>query len=297
MTEPRVSIIILNWNGLEDTIECLESLKQITYPNYDVIVVDNGSAGNDAEALNERFGQYIHVIENDRNYGFAEGNNIAIGHALASGADYVLLLNNDTVVDACFLSELVDVAESESSIAIVGAKTYLYDDPNRIQLAWIKMSLWRGRAFHIGSMEIDRGQYDTITEVDCVQGSCFLVKRQAVEKLGLLDARYFYLWEEADYCFRAKRAGYKVVYAPGAKIWHKVSRAGRKSMSFYQYYFTRNGFWFMKRHATRWQFLCSVLLFFVRRFWFVSGVLLIYRRDVKSLLSFYQGIKDGILRA
>src|SRR4030042_2187559 len=131
---PKVSIIILNWNGLEDTIECLNSLKKITYPNYKVILVDNGSKGNDARVLREKFGDYIHLIENDRNYGYAKGVNIGIRYALANSAsEYILLLNNDTVVAPDFLNQLVKLAESDSSVGIVGPKTYYYGSSSRLE--------------------------------------------------------------------------------------------------------------------------------------------------------------------
>ena len=146
MNYPKVSIIILNWNGLEDTIECLESLKKITHPNYEVIVVDNGSEGNDAQMLQERFGDYIHIIRNDKNYGFAGGANIGMRYVLNnSAADYVLLLNNDTVVDPEFLTELVKVAEADPAIGITGGKIYYYDNPGQLQFVWGRIGLRAGR--------------------------------------------------------------------------------------------------------------------------------------------------------
>ena len=125
--EPKVSIIILNWNGLDDTIECLESLQKITYPNYEVIVVDNGSRGNDAQVLREKFGDYIELIQNDKNYGYTGGNNIGIRYALHNSSwDYFLVLNNDTVVESGFLTELVNIAESAPSSGIAGPKIHLF---------------------------------------------------------------------------------------------------------------------------------------------------------------------------
>ena len=137
MIYPKVSIIILNWNGWKDTIECLESLQRLTYPNYHVIVVDNGSRGNDAEVLQEKFGDYISLIRNDKNYGYTGGNNIGIRHALNnSSPDYFLILNNDVAVAPDFLTEMVKVADNDAAIGIVGPKVYYYDFPNRIQSSW-----------------------------------------------------------------------------------------------------------------------------------------------------------------
>ncbi len=295
MNYPKISITILNWNGLEDTTECLESLKKITYPNYAVIVVDNGSEGNDVEVLRQKFGDYIHIIENDKNYGFAEGNNIAIRWLLDnSKPDYFLLLNNDTVVAPEFLTELVQVADSSPSIGIAGPKVYFYSDPRKLQFTRAKIELWKGRVVSIGRGEIDSGQYENIEETDYCSGECFLIKREVIQRIGMLDVSYFAYWEETDYCQRAKGEGFQLVYCPQAKVWHKVSSSTQKIGGFREYYMTRNRFRFMKRHSNRRQFASFLLWFFLRDFWFKSGVLLIYHRDVKTLKYFYRGIKDGI---
>ncbi|NQE54445.1 hypothetical protein C5S29_12710, partial [ANME-1 cluster archaeon GoMg3.2] len=201
----KVSIIILNWNGWKDTIECLESLYQITYPNYEVVVVDNGSEDESIEKIIEycegkikvesKFFEYdpsnkpikvieytraeagggkeeeidslpsnrkMIIIKNEKNYGFAEGNNIGMRYALkALNPDYILLLNNDTVVDREFLGELMKVAESNGMIGFVGAKVYFYDKSNVIQFTGGgKIDLTRGKAPRIASGKIDNGQYD-----------------------------------------------------------------------------------------------------------------------------------------
>jgi len=306
----KVSIIILNWNGLEDTIECLESLKKTTYPNYEVIVVDNGSRGNDAQVLGEKFGDYIHIIKNDKNYGYTGGNNIAIRHVLAhSEPDYLLILNNDIVVAPDFLDYLVEVAEGNGSIGIVGPKVYYYDYPGRIQSAGGKINMWKGITPHIGDWEIESGQYNTGRMVDHISGCCLLVKSEVIQKVGLFDESYFCYWDETDYCARAKKAGYKLSYAPRARIWHKVllnvkpwyrrlSRKDQTSMSLHWiYYVTRNNIKFMKKYATKRQYLSFLLYFFGYRFWFSTGVSLVYHRNIVELLAFYRGVRDGLFNS
>lgn len=226
MNYRKVSIIILNWNGLDDTIECLESLKKITYPNYEVIVVDNASSGNDLEVLRERYGDYILIIANDENYGYPEGNNIGMRYALNKGVEYVLLLNNDTIVDPDFLSELVKVAESDSSAGIMGSKVQYYYHPNTIQAAGGKIRWWLGVIKTYGGM--DMGQYEEIAERDFVYATSALIKREVTEKIGLLDPFFFFGVEEFDYCTRAKRAGFKIIYVPKSKIWHKAGASKAK---------------------------------------------------------------------
>ena len=308
MNDPKVSIIILNWNGLEDTIECVESLKKITYPNYEVIVVDNASKGNDAQVLKEQFGDYIHLIRNNKNYGYTGGNNIGIRYALDNSCpDYLLILNNDVVVAPDFLTEMVKVAGGDDQAGIVGPKTYFYDAPNRFWLVWANVNMHKGRGLLVGFGETDEGQYDEVKQVDgYLAGSCLLIKQQLIQKCGLFDEAYFCYWDETDYCFRVREAGYKIIYAPCAKIWHKKSvslkpwyktlhRRDQANMPPYHMYFmTRNNFKFMKKHATKRQYRSFLVYFFGYYFWFMTGVCLLYLRDMRRLIGFYRGAKDGL---
>jgi GT2 family glycosyltransferase len=227
----KVSIIILNWNGLEDTIECLESLKKITYPDYEVIVVDNGSTGNDAEVLREKFGGYIHLIQNDKNYGFAEGNNIGMRYALSSGADYILILNNDTVVAPNSLTELVKAMEEDAQAGIAGPTCYYYDKPKTIQFTGIMISWWTGRLRNVGQGRQDTGQYHGAIEVDCVSGCAMLVTKRLLERISLFDPRFPFGNEDYEFCTRARREHFKVIFVRNSKIWHKVSRSRKKLMN------------------------------------------------------------------
>ena len=304
LEDPKVSIIILNWNGLEDTIECLESLKKITYPNYEIIVVDNGSKGNDAGVLEEKFGDYIHLIRNDKNYGYTGGNNIAIRYVLNnSSPDYLLILNNDTVVAPDFLTEMVRVAERDRSIGIIGPKIYYYGSPELIQSVGVMISMWTGQAFHAGNRSKDVGQYDIQRDVDYVSGCCLLAKREVFENVGLFDESYFCYCEDTDYCIRAERVGYKTVYLPQAKIWHKKpmrkklwgkTRQQGNADELFLYHWARNKFRFMRKHATTRQYRSFLLYFFGYQFWFTTGVCLLYHRDVGRFISFYRGVKDGL---
>lgn len=222
MTGPLVYIIVLTWNGKKDTLECLSSLKELTYPNYKILVVDNASIDGTAEQVRTQF-PYVELIINKDNFRFAGGNNVGIEYALTKNADYILLLNNDTTVDKTFIDELVSNAESDSQIGMVGPKMYYYSDPNRIWYAGGKIEWWKGWISHIGVREIDKGQYGQTTETDFVSGCCILVKREVVEKIGILDTAYYIYGEDVDWCIRASRAGYRILYEPKAKIWHKLS--------------------------------------------------------------------------
>jgi len=246
--DKKVFIVILNWNGLDDTRECILSLKKNTYANYEIVVVDNGSADSSPHALKKEFPD-IEIIENKINAGFAGGNNIGIEYSLGKGADYILLLNNDTTVENDFLTELVKRGESDEKIGLLESKICFYDEPNKIWFAggkidWLKVS---GR--HIGLNELDSGKYDKIEEVDYLTGCCLLIKKSVIEKIGKLSEDYFLYYEDTDFCLRAKNAGFKCVYVPASKMYHKVSRSTKPGSPSYIYYHTRNGLYLSKKNA------------------------------------------------
>jgi len=299
MNQPKVSIITLNWNRLEDTTECLESLKKITYTNYEVIVVDNGSEGNDAQVLEERFGDYIHLIKNDRNYGTTGGMNIAMRYALDnSNPDYLLLLDNDAVVDKNFLDELVQVITRDSKVGAVTAVIYSYNKPEQIQQSLSgRINFWIGDFIGMdwfsGFFVVPTIKDNLPREVKQAGFWCILFKRECIENVGLLDRTYFIAWETADYCERLGRAGYKIVYAPKAKIWHKW-RTSTKIDGWAQYYHPRNRFKFMRQYATRMQNISFLTFFFAVHFWLATAYYLIWLRRPRVLLSFYKGVRDGL---
>jgi len=338
---PHVSIIILNWNGWKDTTECLESLYQITYPNYDVIVVDNGSVDDSIERIKEyaegklevtsnffdhskknkpiRYIEYSKedaeggggkeaeftdlssakfiLIKSGKNYGFAEGNNLAIRYALKSlNSKYVLLLNNDTIVARDFLNEMITVSIQDSNNAIIGPKVYYYDyrgQKNVIHSAGARILVKQGLAPPLGVNEIDIGQYDEIRHVDYIEGACMLVKRSLIETIGLLDPIYFAYWEETDWCYRASKSGFNIVYVPKAKVWHKVPE--KKVSKLATYLNTRNKFIFLKKNA-KLRELCVFCSYYVTfYFWYRLAIILLYYRNLDVFRSYLRGNCDGLL--
>jgi len=334
---PKVAIIILNWNGWEDTIECLESLYQINYPNFDLILVDNASKDNSVEKIKEycegnirvisdffEYNQYnkplkiiestkeelnvkskiersdlnkkLFIIKNDENYGFAEGNNIGMRYVLNNlDSDYILLLNNDTVVDKNFLKELINVAETGHKIGFVGPKIYYYDFNGKkdvINFAGGKLNILKGQTSHIGLNEVDNGQHNEIKEVNYIEGSCILAKSEMIRKIGLIDPSYFTYWEDNDWCMRGYKSGYKSIYVPKARIWHKVSASNINLTK--EYYFTRNQLWFIKKYATNRQTLSFLLYFFGFYFWFTIWDSL-YHKDFDKIDSFLKGVFRGVI--
>lgn len=232
---PKVSIIILNWNGEKDTIECLNSLKHIIYPNYVILLVDNGSIDGSVEYFRKKYPD-IEIIENGRNMGFAEGCNIGIRRSLEKGANYVLLLNNDTTVEPNFLDEMVTLAESKKDIGIVGPKICYYDEKNKISRAGEKINTITGKVTinkrdHIDDETNTRDKNGEM--VDIVEGSCFLIRSNLFDKIGLLDPEYFAYSEDIDYCLRAKKNNFDVYCCHSSKIYHKGSRSSSSCLRTY----------------------------------------------------------------
>jgi len=285
---PKVAIVILNWNGLSDTLKCLESLKTIVYPDYSVVVIDNGSKGNDAEIIKEKLRDFVCVIEEEKNLGFAGGSNVGIRWALGSDAKYVLLLNNDTIVDPNFLIELINVAQNDVQIGIVGPKVYNYEQPNRIGAAGGKVNFWTGTTPCIGQDAIDDGRFDKIKEVDFVSGCALLIKEETIRRIGLLKELYFAYYEETEWCTKANKAGFKVVYVPKARIWHKSQKTSELSM----YYSTRNRFLFVKRNSSGFQLIVFTIFFLTTGLIFQNKRQLLLRP--KLFIAYLKGIRDGL---
>src|SRR3990172_7562538 len=238
---PRVSTIILNWNGLADTRGGLQSLRDASYAAQRVIVVDNGSQQDEARLLGEEFGDFIHLIRNQTNVGVAAGWNIGIRYALERGTDYVLLLNNDVFVDPGFLSELVAAGESRPDLAAACPKTYFRDRPDVIYSTGGRVNIWTATARQIGRGQVDRGQF---------------------ERVGRLDEDSFPYWEETDWCFRARETGLKCCYVPAAKIWHKAARSISPRNDFY-YLYRRNALLFVRKRGNALQLASALLMHFL----------------------------------
>lgn len=246
---PTVHFSILNWNQQEMTCACLASLAQLDYPNYQIIVVDNGSRAGEAAVIQERFPSAI-VLANGRNLGFAEGNNVGIRYALEHGADYVLLLNNDTTVDPLMLTRLIEVAERDEQIGIVGPKISYFDEPDTIWSAGGVIGTLR-EPIMLGLDESDRGQRDALREVDWVTGCALLIKSAVVREIGLIEARFFIYFEETEWCYRVRKAGHKIIYVPTALVWHKIKPRHQALSERHVYLMTRNELLYLHRTDAR----------------------------------------------
>ena len=292
----KIFIVILNWNGKQDTFECLKSLRELRIMNYElrIIVVDNASEDGAVEEIHKKFPQVV-ILENKVNLGFAEGNNVGMRYSLENGADDVVLLNNDTLADKSLVIELLKTAESDSQIGIVSPQIYFapgfefhkdrYHEDERGKVIWYAGGIldWQNvLGSHRGVDEVDHGQYDKPEETDFATGCCILIKKEVLEKIGFLDKKYFLYYEDVDFCQRARMAGYKIVYAPKAVIWHKNAASSDKPGSkIHVYYQTRNRLIFGFRYAN---FRAKMALFRESlKFLIQNGI------KRKAVLDFYLG--------
>ncbi len=255
------AIIILNWNNFADTDECLTSLYKADLCGGFIVVVDNGSQDDSYEKLREKWSHWdaIHWIRNDENLGFAGGNNVGIRYALAKGAEYIMLLNNDTVVNPDFLKPLIEYIATHDNVGIVGPKILLYSNPDRLQSAGWRLFMATGRFGPVGGGEKDNNKYNVPRDCDYLTGAALMISRKCIEKIGLFDESYFAYCEDVDLCIRASVAGFRVVYIPDSKVWHKVSsstvRLKNKGV-FLQLYLTfRNKLIFYRKHARPWHWI------------------------------------------
>lgn len=246
MVQPLVVTVILNTNRREDTLACLDSLRENDYANQGVVVLDNASTDGSVAAIQNRFPQ-VQIVQLAHNRGYAGNNNVGIAAAIEQGADWVFVLNEDTTLAPDCLSQMIDVAQDDPRIGIVGPMVYHHDEPETIQSAGGRLDRhWASR--HIAQNEPDQGQFDHPRDVDWISGCAILVRRQLVEQVGALDERFFYYWEETEWCLRANRAGWRIVHVPDARLWHKGVRKDYRPSPSVTYYNTRNRFLMMAKH-------------------------------------------------
>jgi GT2 family glycosyltransferase len=300
LNQPKVNIVIVNWNGLEDTSELLKSLSKISYSNFFIVIVDNNSANDEAEKLEKSGQAKTHIIKCKENLGFAGGNNIGIKYSLEQKADYILLLNNDTKVNPDFLEILVSKYESTDKAGIVAPRINYFDVPQKIWSDGGYISRLRGSGFaYSDKLETEVDNSDK--SVTFVSGCCMLISRDVSNKVGLFDENYFLYTEDTDLCQRIIKAGYKIFVSPRSKIYHKVSNSSKTRYSALPlYYTTRNRLYFAKKNFSKIYFLtvAYILSAMILKsiYWFASGKSKNVIAVTKSFKDFFSGrmgkIKD-----
>jgi GT2 family glycosyltransferase len=285
MKYPKVAIIVLNYNQAKETIACLESVFKIDYPFYQVFLVDNGSDKKCLLQIKKAYPK-LPIIKNKENLGFAKGNNVGLSLALKKGFSYFLLLNNDTVVTPSFLSFLVKAME-DKRVGLCGPKIYYFGQEKIINAAGGKFNWNYGEPRCIGHLEIDYGQYDKIKKVDFLSGSCLLIKKDVLDKIGFLPTDYFFGFEDVEFALKAQKAGFLVVLEPKSIIYHKESISIGPTAPEKDYYYFRNCLIFMKKWTRG-------LLWFMFLFFFHIKILkrsfkFIFSGRINNLKAIWQG--------
>jgi hypothetical protein len=331
----KVNILVLNWNGWSDTIECLESLQRLNYPDYRIVVIDNGSTDGSMEKIKfwaageipvkSNYFDYdptskpVRWIEYDRataeaggsseleaeierlspnrkmvllqtgeNLGFAGGNNVGIRYSMKRGADYIWLLNNDTIVDAEALLALINEIGSDRHIGMVGSKIFFYNRPNILWFAGGTINRFTGRTEHLGMRCVDSPQWSTAKDVDYVSGCSLLVSPKLIVNIGLMDESFFLYYEETDWATRAHSNGWRIRYQPSSKIWHKVSKSVGLNSPIMIYYFNRSALIYAKKHS---KYGITLVLLSLFRYHVAPNI---FRGKFNNALSAIKGMYSGM---
>lgn len=280
---PKVGVVILNWNRPFDTIACLESLKRVTYKNYFPIIVDNGST-DDSLSVISSYAPNVTTVRLTENLGFAGGANQGIRYALELGAEYTLLLNNDTVVAPDFLDPLAETLYRDSTIGIAVPKIYKFDSPTLIYAAGAQWTPIPPRIKMRGFGQKDKPQYNKACDLEYATGCALLIRSEVFSVAGLFDSTFFMYQEDYDFCRRVRQVGFRIVYVPEAKIWHKGSTGLGENSPLKWYHWSRSTVIFYRKHFSLIALLGFLKWVFMRE---------IIKGNVSFLKPFLHGIKDG----
>ena len=254
--KPSLAIVIVSWNSFDVTANCLLTLRAVDYPNFTTIVVDNGSEDDSVAQFRQQYPEVI-LLENDENLGFTGGNNRGIQYAIDEQFDYIMLLNNDTLVEPDFASILVKRLEEDEKLGAVQPKI-MYNQERHV--IWNAGGFFNSFFFLFntrGLDETDKGQYDSAGKVDWITGCCFLTRRSVIEQIGLLDDKFFIYYEDSDWSFKIRKLGFNLLYEPATQIYHEVgmSNQNRKDHNegvvspFTYYHIIRNHLFMLRRYS------------------------------------------------
>jgi GT2 family glycosyltransferase len=290
----QLAIILVNWNGTDDTINCIESIYKSTFKDYTIIVVDNGSDKDQLQKLVECAFK-ITLIKAGENLGYTGGNNVGIDCAIDKKAKYILLLNNDTYIAIDALENMMLSANSDKEVGVLSPKIFFHPDRHLIWSAGVTFNNTNLMGYLSGYKEEDKEIYNQQSDVDYVSGCAMLIQTHVIKKVGKLCDDYFAVCEDIDFCFRVKNQGYRIRYEPSATIWHiESSSSGGSDNPQYVYYQTRNYFLFHNRWAqSKAELFISQLYysaFVVKR-----ALLFIIKGNFKGVLAIILGVKDVVI--
>ncbi|MCA0428645.1 MAG: glycosyltransferase family 2 protein [Bacteroidetes bacterium] len=281
---PLVTLVTVNYNGLEHTRAFLDSLKKVSYKPIEIIVVDNASP-NGVANLDQEYPE-IKLIKSKENLGFAGGNNLGIREGKGK---YFFLLNNDTECEPGFLEPMVELMESNPKIGIGSSRLIYYSQPDTLQYAGSTgINPYTGRGFAIGHGEKDNPEFHKSYQTQLAHGAAMMISRAALEKVGMMADLFFLYYEEVDFCERVKRGGFEIWYCGASLVLHKESMSVGKESPMKVYYLTRNRLMYTRRNTRGLQRILAVCFFYF--FAFPKGILTyLKRKEFKLLASFWRG--------
>lgn len=291
--EPLVYAIVLNYNNLEDTTDCLKSLENLNYKNYRILLVDNGSRKDIVQEIKNRFPN-LEIIENKRNLGYAGGNNVGILKAIEHGADYIFLLNNDAIVCRDVLRNLVKVMEENNCVAACQPLICYFHEKDKIWSAGTKFSFGYPKLY-LKNKAIEKIKLKVAFEPPFgLVGCAMLIRTSAIREVGLFDESLFLMHEETDWCIRAKKRGFKLLVVPNAIVYHKVSATLEVFSKSYLYYVSRNWLRVARKNFGWPKYLYTTFTELTIRFMYYTYQLL-KRRQFGMIKYYLYGVRDGLL--
>lgn len=287
--KPGVAIILVNYNGFKDTVECVESIRKIDYPNYRIVVVDNGSD----EVPNKDQILYLqentHYISIENNLGFSGGNNVGILWSIKKGYPYILLLNNDTIVSSQLLDILVHAAEEKEKVGIIGGKILFYQSPDRIWFGGGALNTKYGHGSHEDYGQHNQKDTGEIRRVTFLTGCLMFIPKDVFIDIGLLNEDYFLYAEDTDFCCRVMNKGYNLWFCENSLVYHKVSASTGKGSAKTQYYMLRNSLYLSKKYMKHF------LIIHLRIIYQAMKDIVRGRKSLKpvviAIVDYYRGIK------
>jgi GT2 family glycosyltransferase len=289
---PLVYIVTLTWNQCRDTLDCLASLHELTYPNFQILVVDNGSIDGTVEAVRVQY-PAVELLVNEQNLGFQGGFNAGIRYAHQQGAEFVLVMNNDTTVQPDMLDELMDYA-GLPDVGIVSPKIFYFAEPTRIWSVGGDCHPVTFEMTHKGDNQIDAGQWAEVIERDFLVGCAMLMTRLLLQRVGLFDTGFHPIYyEDVDLCVRARREDLRLLLVPTARMWHKVSASGGGSGSPRErYLMARHSVRYFRKYVRGWKWLIVVPY---RLGSALKTTLRLMRQGrTASVGAYWRGLRDGL---
>lgn len=294
--EQPVAIIILNWNGGDEILDCLKSVFESTHRAIEVVIVDNGSVDGSSDAIRLQFPQ-AHFINNPRNLGFAKGSNQGMEWALHRGIRYVLLLNGDARLHPDAIRELLTVVDSEDSAVVACPRMYLgcaNSGVNRLWFVYGTVNLWAGLFQNPAFNQIDSPKWSLPRDMEYASGCCMLIPARVLQTVGMLDEAFFAYCEDIDWSIRVRRAGFQLRYVPTAHLWHGSNRrTDRTRTAMYRYLATRNNLWVVRKHGSRLEVLTCLCVLPLRSLFRITRM--VAGAEWRSIATEFRGIKDGVL--